>query len=392
MQQGRQQIVDAIRGLSLLGILIANMAVFQYGTAGSQLLESFDISSFDMGVQSLLEVVIIASFMPIFMFLMGYGLSAMSISMTAKGRNFYTAMIRRFSLLIILGAAHIVFLWEGDILLMYGIAAFLLLLFLERKAKTVLVWFIISFVLLVLSNAGGNADSGWVEGLLMQYADIANNVYANGSYFEVIGLRLNEAPMFGPVIYRIITTLSIFIYLPMFLLGIYASKKQWFQQVENKRKTFLLTSFPLILVGLGMKSIKVISPDAVHGEGLYIVGGNVLAVGYILLFTWMLSLTKMEWLSNRFAAVGKLSLTNYLMQSVVCTTIFYGYGLGWFSEIGILLGLLLAIAIYTVQLFTSHWYLKRFRVGPVEWLLRAWTYLSWSGSSKAASKKDTVTM
>jgi uncharacterized protein len=75
------------------------------------------------------------------------------------------------------------------------------------------------------------------------------------------------------------------------------------------------------------------------------------------------------------APVGQMALTNYLMQSIICTLIFYGYGLGLFGKVGPAAGILLTVVIYLIQIPISHWWMKRFRYGPAEWLWRSMTYL-----------------
>lgn len=79
-------------------------------------------------------------------------------------------------------------------------------------------------------------------------------------------------------------------------------------------------------------------------------------------------------------------MTNYLMQTVICTTIFYGYALGWFGEIGVLNGVLLGIAIYAVQAVVSSFILYWFKNGPFERLLRIATYWSFSGKARVSKK------
>jgi uncharacterized protein len=69
-----------------------------------------------------------------------------------------------------------------------------------------------------------------------------------------------------------------------------------------------------------------------------------------------------------------MALTNYLFQSIVCTLIFYGYGLGLFGKVGPALGIGFTGVIYLIQIPISHWWMKRFRYGPAEWLWRSLTY------------------
>ncbi len=75
-------------------------------------------------------------------------------------------------------------------------------------------------------------------------------------------------------------------------------------------------------------------------------------------------------------------MTNYLMQSVICTTIFYGYGLGLFGKIGVVYGFGLAVVIYSLQLLTTHYYLKQWKIGPFEKIMRIGTYFSWNGAPR----------
>ncbi|WP_054706059.1 DUF418 domain-containing protein [Bacillus sp. JCM 19041] len=81
-------------------------------------------------------------------------------------------------------------------------------------------------------------------------------------------------------------------------------------------------------------------------------------------------------------AVGKLSLSNYLLQSIICTTIFYGYGLGLFGQLGVLNGIFLALGIYTILALLSYLYLKKWTIGPAERLLRMIVYLTWTGKPR----------
>lgn len=82
---------------------------------------------------------------------------------------------------------------------------------------------------------------------------------------------------------------------------------------------------------------------------------------------------KGRWLAW-FEPVGRMAFTNYVMQSLLCGWIFYGYGLGLFGKIGPAAGMGLVLAIYLGQMLLSFWWLDRFRYGPLEWLWRALTY------------------
>src|SRR5262249_2523276 len=100
-------------------------------------------------------------------------------------------------------------------------------------------------------------------------------------------------------------------------------------------------------------------------------GALALALGYLgLLLLWSRS-GFAPWLQSRLRAVGRLALTNYLMQSVLCGFIFYGYGLGLIGRVSRVQALGIVLAVWLVQLFLSPLWLRFFRMGPVEWLCRS---------------------
>ncbi len=137
-KQNRIHIIDGLRGFSLFGILMANLLIFQYGIWGKDEIELYAISVFDTGIYKLVKILIESSFMPIFTFLFGFSMIKMKESLEAKGLGTKRYFARRFLLLLVLGTLHSEFLWEGDILGFYGMMGFFLLLFMNRKPKTLL--------------------------------------------------------------------------------------------------------------------------------------------------------------------------------------------------------------------------------------------------------------
>jgi uncharacterized protein len=103
----------------------------------------------------------------------------------------------------------------------------------------------------------------------------------------------------------------------------------------------------------------------------------VLGLAYLAALTLLLLDPAWQARLRPLVAPGRMALTNYLLQSVICTTIFYGYGLGWYNRIGPLAGVGLCLAIFMAQAVFSAWWLLQFRYGPAEWLWRSLTYLRW---------------
>jgi uncharacterized protein len=104
------------------------------------------------------------------------------------------------------------------------------------------------------------------------------------------------------------------------------------------------------------------------------VGSLVVALGHIGLVMLLIKTGFVQSLLQRFAAVGRMALTNYLMHSVILTTVFYGYGLGLYGDVARFSQMGFVVAVIALQLVLSPWWLARYRFGPVEWLWRSLTY------------------
>lgn len=388
-QPQRINIIDQMRGFSLLGILLANMLIFQYGLFGKDELHLFNPEPVDTAVHSLLRIFVEGSFMPIFTFLFGYGMIKMKDSLHARGLKAGRHLLRRALFLIAAGLLHSQFLWDGDILFFYGIMVFFLLIFMNRKAKTLVIWGIILLTLISLAGlmpVDGDSAAMLHENQLHteNYVKETIALYGSGTYSEIMQHR-NHADPFGGmdegfIMFAIL--LAPLLTAPLFLFGMAAAKRNRFVHHEQERKSNSMRAAILIPAGVLLKTAGVLLESYEWSATSLIIGSNLLALGYVFALASVFSRVRSSIWPARFAAVGRMSLTNYLLQTVICTTLFYGYGLGWFGKIGVIAGCLLALVLYTAQLFFSSWYLVRYQSGPVERLLRMWTYLTWSGKAK----------
>ena len=372
----RIEVIDALRGFSLLGILIANMLYFQYGgiTKG----EIAPSTWWDQAAYYFTKIVVEASVYPIFGFLFGYGLILFVRSFEKREMSAKGPLWRRAIGLVLLGAVHITFVWDGDILLTYGAALiFILVFFLKRKVKTWLWW---SGVLAALTVPVMMLKTN-VLTLLTEETEKTSVILSSGTYIEVMQHRIGFTGEDATLIFWIIGSViaSLFMIIIAFfavgcfiLLGMAAAKVDLFKDLEQKQQLIQRLAL-LVPVGLVCKAFMLW--DHVIGKLLYGVGTYVLAIGYIALFTLIFMKAKDSKLMEGFTSVGRLSLSNYLLQSIVCTTIFYGYGLGYFGKLGVALGLVLALVLYSVQVVGSRFYRQRFSMGPAEWVLRKFVYL-----------------
>ncbi|MCA0989684.1 DUF418 domain-containing protein [Pseudalkalibacillus hwajinpoensis] len=370
----RNGLVDALRGWSLFGILIANLLIFQYGIFGKDEISFFGLSSLDYSGYVAIKIFIENSFMPIFTFLFGYSLILMRNRLKEKKRRVKWHFFRRFLILILFGVLHSIYLWEGDILLLYGVMGMLLLFFVNRKRKTILVWCVVLFLFVTLiSFLGGEEKELISEEKIDVYLKDTMKIYGSGSYEMIKHHRNNVDPMEmseGEAFFVVL--FMPFLILPMMLLGMYAAHVGWLY--PNKVKFFQYISIICLPLGLFLKATLYLSKEIHWLPDMGLIGGSVLAIGYIGMFSYFYSKLNGH-LFQGFENLGKLSLTNYMLQTVVCTSVFYGYGFGLFRKMGVILSILFGIGLFTLQVVGSTFFLKRFRQGPLEKVMRTFVYL-----------------
>jgi uncharacterized protein len=388
----RLEIVDVLRGFALFGILLVNMPFFKAPGGPPGL--TFEGSALDYLVALAIQAFAQAKFFTLFSFLFGFGFSIQLLRAQRCGGPFVPRFLRRLLVLLLFGLAHAFLLWYGDILVLYALPGAVLILFRNRSPRARLIW--ASAILIVqalLFGAGavatelgratpeGGAEIRQAEAELV--ADFREQraedlqVYGRGTYREILAERaedLGEVYIFlllqGPPTFA------------MFLLGLYAGQRGVLDRVDEHLS--LLRRVRLWGLGLGLPlNLLVVAAATQLGPltallllGLNLaLGGPILSMGYAA--TLVLLARRAGWQRRLapLAATGRIALTNYLSQSLICTTIFYGYGLGLFGQVGAAGGLLLSTAIYALQIPFSIWWLRHFRFGPIEWLWRSLTYL-----------------
>ncbi|MCM3444706.1 DUF418 domain-containing protein [Metabacillus halosaccharovorans] len=385
----RIDMIDAMRGASLFGILLANMLIFQYGIWGKDEINFYSLSQANHTAYHVIKIAIEGSFMPIFTFLFGYSMVKMKEKLEGKALKYKRYFVRRFLALLLLGILHGTYLWEGDILTFYGMMGFFLLLFLNRKSNTILIWAVILLCLTSLLGYGGFEETKKEQKQMETYVRDTIEIYSTGTYPEIKEHRNNEIPLdISDGLFLFILALAPLISAPLFLLGIYSAKIELFTMPQLEKKQYKLGSI-LVPVGLALKSCSLFFPDFNWSEVFHFIGANLLSIGYIFLFAFLFILSKERMIKKAFISVGKLSLTNYLMQTIICTTFYYGYGFGYFGKSSVIEGITLAIGIFIIQMIASTLYLRIAKQGPIERVLRIVTNLSIKGPN---NRKQTASM
>ncbi|MCE4979984.1 DUF418 domain-containing protein [Mammaliicoccus sciuri] len=366
--------IDALRGFSLLGILLMNILTFAYPY---QIINPFEFFQHQDGAWfKISSLFIIASFYPIFAFLFGYGLSIMYQNSLDKGLNYYPMITRRLLFLLLLGIIHGVFIFYGDILSTYALLGLIAIIFVRLKPQFTLVALSIGigiFVLLYLLPMILLKDVTQIESFVgLQELERVNNILSSADYVSIIGFNLKY---FGMNIANAILV-GPFSILPIMLFGIYAHQINWFNKIKQHKNLYMVIGVVVLILGLAIKMIQIVLEGSVTSQLMsQMIGGPIVALSYIMFFVILCEDQTARKILTPLQSIGKLSLTTYIMQSVICIFIFYGVGFNFYGKLPVLNIYIIGIVIYFVQLIVSYLYLMKFKQGPLEKLWRKVTYL-----------------
>jgi len=391
----RADILDVLRGFAILGILLDNIVGFSgWGFMLQSTRESLNTWPAD-GLLGLSELSFVnGKFYSLFSLLFGIGFSIILIRNEQRGINPLKIFYRRLSILLIIGAAHLFLLWEGDILFLYAFIGLFLPLFRKCSDKTLLIWaaaLIASPILIDVVKVLLHIKTGAFLETIAQSIDkktgipiddnFRNYLYKDGSGWQE--WRNWQASGFFYRYSYIIESNRIPKVLGMFLLGFYAGRKMIYTNLENyvpllkkiRRWGFIIG----IPAGLALAFFEIDNKAVPNAWGLldtffYAIGVIPLSLAYVsaICLQWVKKKGNSKW--KWLAPVGRMALTNYLMQTILCITIFYGVGFGFGGNIGPVIFYPIAIGIYLLQILYSNWWFKYFNYGPFEWVWRQLTY------------------
>lgn len=384
----RIELLDALRGFAIFGILLANVLVFSgsflAGMAGDT--TALPYSTFDQVTQFLVHLLVHGKFYSTFSLLFGVGFAVQLARAEALGHPFASFFRRRMGFLWLIGVMHAL-IWAGDILWLYAVVGLFLIPFRQCQDRTLLTWVaalllapvaVYGLVALLISASPAVADSGGLDSLFRS-TFVAFSEGSSREVFEAnfLFLLLGRLP-------ALIVTGRPFNVLAMFLVGVYLGRRRVFHDVTAHRPLLRRLVVSGLCLGLiaNVALALLMETDAYFSFQLlgllqsaaYQIGVPALCLGYVSSFT--LLFTQASWRRRLlvFAPVGRTALSNYVLQTFICLPIFYGIGLGQFGKWGVTTTIALVFVIYSVQAVISRWWLARFRFGPLEWLWRSLTY------------------
>jgi uncharacterized protein len=374
----RIHIIDAIRGFAVLGILFANIQSWSgYKFIPLEKIETLGYAHLDGMFTSLHLWIVDGKFYAIFSILFGVGFGLQYLKNRDRLEQFMPLYRRRLALLLLFGIAHAL-VWSGDILTLYALLAFVMILMRDLPTRFIL-WVAIGLLLFFI-----------IPQALMLYfgpeptstSNLAHKVYPDATPLQVT-IALGEGgwvDAFYMNIHNLYWRWLDFLpngrisrVLGFFMLGFYLARSEYFvHQVHRVRWMFAWGVAGVALSVLAYAMHANGSRWAVSGMDLLaklilVASQTALAFAFMSVIGVLYENSLGRRLLHPLTLIGKMAFTNYLMQSLVGVALFYGVGLGYFGSLGLAQLWLLALVIYSLQVLFSAAWLQLFRQGPVEW-------------------------
>ena len=382
----RIDVIDILRGMTLFGILMVNMRGFN---APSQVFPNIGrmfSGTADSIAQGFIDFFVLEKCVTVFAFLFGLGFAVQMTRAAERGKpvSFYP---RRLAILFVIGMIHATLIWWGDILVAYALMGFVLLLFRKRQQKTIAWCAVLIFCSEFLLSIGF-----WIWSLfhpsppppprtvgLTPEMIHAISVYRDGSFLGMVQYRVPDWfhanwPPWGMLKFV----------LPRFLAGLWVWRAGLLKDVQAHLPLIRKICIWALAIGLAcdaaMAYYKWVAPPP-RGipslAGLLNQTSHSLSLPALACFyacAVLLLVQDADWKRRLapFGAVGRTALTNYLLQSLICTWFFHWTKL--YGKVGPAMGLIPTVVLFGIQILVSVWWLRHYEFGPMEWLWRSLTY------------------
>jgi uncharacterized protein len=371
-QSERVEQMDILRGIALLGVLTINLlgefrvSIFQQFVSVPPAAHALD-----RWINTYTHIFIELKAFALFSLLFGIGLAIQFDRISLRGGSPLRLLSRRLLALLLLGIIHLTLIWNGDILTEYAVAGFIALpfLFLPRRWLCLAtLGFTLRYLLPYFPYPISFPTNAWLQ-LHLEQAAI---VYKHGTFLQVLSFEWHELPDLLPLhVFIIARTVA------LFLFGALCWRSGVVKRLDAHTRTLALACLLGLGVGLSLTILtSSLTKPMIFGKAqgeMYLIGELALTIGYAATIMYV---TTKRWGSKALgwaAPLGRMAFTNYVMQSVIFSFFFFGWGLGLFGMRSAY-ALLLGVCVYVLQVLFSAAWLRRFRFGPIEWLWRTMMY------------------
>ena len=386
----RFAILDILRGFALVGIAVANFPEFALFTfLKPDAVAAMPTAGADRWVRFLQYVFVDGKFYTIFSLLFGIGFSIIISNAMRRGASGFRIFYRRMAILLGLGFVHLMFIWSGDILMLYALMGMLLPLFRNCSDRTLLSWAaVLLFVPVIIDFAcefAGVSLSAGVVRLQQHYCAKYGITDDNFAYW------LRDADSYGGVFQFLVQGALVrvqefvdgnryFKVMGLFLIGFCIGRRRMYAHTMMRRRMLRRVALAGCFAGLPLSVVYAWSAVNGHPWGnaahslLYFVSVYIVGFAYVAAICLVYNRHPRARVFSLFSAPGRMALTNYIGQSVWGMAIYYGIGLGLGASMGLSLVVPVAVGVWLVEALFSLLWLRLFNFGPLEWIWRMLTY------------------
>ena len=388
--QERVFLLDVLRGLCLFFVLWSNLNDWYYMLK--------PVTPIDEALGWIQEWLVESRFYSLLGFLFGIGFAIQLTRAEQQGQDGTRVFFRRMAVLAAFGVVHTLLIWRGDILMAYALPGVALVLFRRLAPRRLLIAaaallllfpYIVIRLDLLFHLSLPRWDAAW-RVLTRQATEAA----AHGTWAQAI---VQGARQYWGWLERWLVGRGAASFLALFLLGLWAVRVDLIARLTRRRITIVWALLGALVCWAGLQYADIHLGDwwpAAQSASppdwrelrfwwpprgiLFSFVGDIAtwanAAVYALVFTLLTSYATGAKRLRPLAALGRMTLTTYLAQSVICTTLFYNWGFGLMNKVNFTGILLVTIALFAAQMAFSVWWLGRYRYGPAEWLWRSLAY------------------
>jgi uncharacterized protein len=407
----RLSTLDVLRGFALLGILIMNMPGFSYSGWHESDGSHYWPSALDQLAEEVRDALFSGKFNSLFSVLFGLGFTIQFARMQQQDPLHADRLyLRRLSVLFVLGLVHACVFWTGDVLHVYALLGIVLLFGLRRVSDRSLM--VIMAACLVYPLVASLLRVAFVtkefvaSRVAMGKGFAASNdlAYGSGSFADTVRENLHTMAHEYFDLYALWGTFGWYVSMTLtMLLGVLAGRRQWARRIPELMPQIKRLTWVMLIVGLSLSATAQMIWQANRTPGpsliktfaglCYNVSRPMVMVFYVLAIVQLYQVARLKALFKPFEWTGRMPLTNYLMQTAICTTLFYSWGFGLWAKVGPAAGLALSVAIFfLIQVPWSYWWLKSHERGPMEALWARLTYGAKRRSKEVSGKASTRTL
>jgi uncharacterized protein len=389
--EGRTHSLDVLRGFALLGILVMNIQSFSMISAAYLNPTAYgDLTGANLWVWILSHVLADQKMYGLFSILFGAGILLMTGRAEARHGKSAGLHYRRMAWLLLFGLLHAHLLWYGDILYTYALCGMFVYLFRRRSSRALLILAAVFFVIgSAVYLAIGWSMQSWPPAAVKSFAEDSwlptpegvqkELATYRGGWLEQMPGRAEEAFFMQTFLFVVAsfwkTVGNMLLGMALFKTGVLGA--------ERRRAFYTRLALAGLLVGLAIVSYGVWRNFAAAWDVRYAFffgsqynywGAIVVDLGWIGLWMLVCKSSGFRWLKESLGAVGRTAFSNYILQTLIATTLLYGHGFGLFGSVSRVGQILICLGIWIVQLAIAPLWLRHFEYGPLEWLWRSLTY------------------